>query len=79
VSSRQMTVEEAIEQLLGCPMEADFGICAHDFPGMEDQYWKVSSLEPTEDGSLVLVEGASPPEPRDHTDNGSPPSQRGQQ
>lgn len=55
-----MNVKEAIEVLKEMPEDANFVICAHEFPGMQGRAWNVQSLELDDNRDVVSVEGAFP-------------------
>jgi hypothetical protein len=57
---RQMTVRDMTETLADLPPDAMVLICAHEWPGMENQGWYVQALDPSNDGKFVLIEGAGP-------------------
>lgn len=56
----QMTVLDMVKMLMDLPPDAKVLICAHEFPGMENQGWYVQSLDPSNDDKFVLIEGAGP-------------------
>lgn len=56
-----MKVEQAIEQLMNMPLDADIVICAHEWQHESVNGWHVASFQPTTDGTnMVMVEGAYP-------------------
>lgn len=60
-----MKVREAVEQLADMEQDAELLICAHGFKGLEGRAWTVSAFEPTDDKSIVLIEGAGETRPED--------------
>lgn len=56
-----MKVSEALRDLAARPQDADLLICAHEFPGMENQAWFVTHFTTGDSERFVFAEGARPP------------------